>query len=49
MKEKDLFTDKVTIKLTPKMREDIENLAVMYGLNLSTYIRMILVKEVSNK
>lgn len=49
MKEKDLFTEKVTIKLTEKMREEVENLASVHGLKMSSYIRMILVKELYRK
>lgn len=40
---------KISVKLTKQMRDDLEKKAMLLGLSMSTYARMIIVKELYKK
>lgn len=43
IKEKDIL-----IRITPELKEKVKDKATLLGLSLSSYIRMLLIKEVDN-
>jgi antitoxin component of RelBE/YafQ-DinJ toxin-antitoxin module len=43
IKEKDIL-----IRITPELKEKVQEKAKLLGLSLSSYVRMILIKEVNN-
>lgn len=49
MKEREMYTEKTSVKLSPQMLEDLKKRANLMGLTVSSYLRTLVVKDLYAK
>ena len=45
MKDREMYTEKTSVKLSPQMLEDVKRKSSLLGLTVSSYLRTLVVKD----